>query len=69
MGQMLRADLADRSAQDVLVLFSMIIGEAVDEGLIGSNLCRRRRISFGERPERPYAATDEVDALAGRMTP
>jgi hypothetical protein len=69
VNKMLRADLADKSAQDVLVLFSMIIGEAVDEGIIGSNPCRRLRISFGERPERPYAATDEVDALAGRMTP
>ena len=33
----LRTDLADKSAQDVLVLFSMIIGEAVDEGIIASN--------------------------------
>lgn len=48
----LRVDLADTSARDVLVLFSMIIGEAVDEGLIASNPCRRLRISFGERPER-----------------
>jgi integrase len=69
VNKMLRTDLADKSAQDVLVLFSMVIGEAVDEGIIASNPCRRLRISFGERPERPYAATDEVDALAGRMTP
>jgi integrase len=69
VNKMLRANLADRSAQDVLVLFSMIIGEAVDEGIIASNPCRRLRISFGEPPERPHAATDEVDALAGRMTP
>jgi integrase len=65
----LRENMADKSAQDILVLFSMILGEAVDEGLIGSNPCRKLRISFDERPERPHAATDEVDALAGRMSP
>jgi integrase len=65
----LRPNMADKSAQDILVLFSMILGEAVDEGLIGANPCRKLRISFQTRPERPHAATDEVDALAGRMTP
>lgn len=33
------------------------------------NPCRKLRISFDDRPERPHAATDEVDALAGRMSP
>jgi integrase len=65
----LRPNMADKSAQDILVLFSMILGEAVDEGLIGSNPCRKLRISFEDRPERPHATTDEVDALAGRMSP
>lgn len=65
----LRPNMADKSAQDILVLFSMILGEAVDEGLIGANPCRKLRISFEDRPERPHAATDEVDALAGRMSP
>lgn len=65
----LRPNMADKSAQDILVLFSMILGEAVDEGLIGANPCRKLRISFDDRPERPHAATDEVDALAGRMSP
>ncbi|PKW19196.1 tyrosine-type recombinase/integrase [Saccharopolyspora spinosa] len=65
----LRANLADKSAQDILVLFSMILGEAVDEGLIGTNPCRKLRISFDDRPERPHATTDEVDALAGRVAP
>lgn len=65
----LRANLGDKTVQDILILFSMIVGEAVDEGLIGANPCRKLRISFEDRPERPHAATDEVDALAGRMTP
>ncbi|MFD2416581.1 tyrosine-type recombinase/integrase [Amycolatopsis pigmentata] len=65
----LRTKLADKSVQDILVLLSMILGEAVDEGLIGANPCRKLRISFAERPERPHATTDEVDALAGRMAP
>ena len=37
--------------------------------MIGSNPCRKLRISFDNGPERPHAATDEVDALAGRMSP
>ncbi|MGW5053918.1 tyrosine-type recombinase/integrase [Actinokineospora sp. NPDC004072] len=65
----LKAALADKSAKDVLVLFSMILGEAVDEELIAANPCRRLRITFADRPERPHASTDEVDALAGRMPP
>jgi integrase len=65
----LRHKLADKSAKDVLVLFSMILGEAVDEGLIGVSPCRKLRINFDDRPERPHAITDEVDALAGRMEP
>lgn len=65
----LRPNMAEKSAQDILVLFSMILGEAVDEGLIGANPCRKLRISFDDRPERPHAATDEVDALARRMAP
>ncbi|GAA1030674.1 MULTISPECIES: TnsA-like heteromeric transposase endonuclease subunit [Amycolatopsis] len=35
-----RENTADKSAQDILMLFSMIPGEAVDEELIGSNPCR-----------------------------
>jgi integrase len=65
----LRHKLADKSAKDILVLFSMILGEAVDEGLIGANPCRKLRINFDDRPERPHATTGEVDALAGRMQP
>jgi integrase len=65
----LRPNMADKSAQDILVLFSMILGEAVDEGLIGSNPRRKLRINLEDRAERPHATTDEVDALAGRMDP
>lgn len=65
----LRPNMSDKRSQDILVLFSMILGEAVDEGLIGANPCRKLHISFDGRPERPHAATDEVDALAGRMSP
>jgi len=67
VNQTLRATLSDKSCQDILVLFSMILGEAVDEGLIGANPCRRLRITFTKRPERPHATPDEVAALAARM--
>ncbi|MET9232216.1 tyrosine-type recombinase/integrase [Lentzea sp. NPDC003310] len=69
VNKVLRTKLADASARLVVVLFSQIIGEAVDEGLIGSNPCRKLRITFADSPERPHASTDEVDALAGRMHP
>nr|WP_281290412.1 hypothetical protein [Pseudonocardia cypriaca] len=44
----LRRTLSDKSCQDILVLFSMILGEAVDEGLIGTNPCRKLRISVAQ---------------------
>lgn len=65
----LRACLADKSVQDIIILFSTILGEAVDEGLIGANPCRKLRLNFVDSPERPHASGDEVDANAGRMPP
>ncbi|GAA3862683.1 tyrosine-type recombinase/integrase [Saccharothrix violaceirubra] len=64
----LRRSLSDRSVADVVGLLSMILGEAVDEGLIGSNPCRKLRLNAGDQPERPHADADEVTAIAGRMT-
>lgn len=49
------------------MLFSMILGEAVDEGLIGANPCRKLRITFTERPERPHATPDEIVIISARM--
>ncbi|GLZ43626.1 DMT family permease [Actinokineospora sp. NBRC 105648] len=63
----LKPNMAHKSAKDILVLFSMILGEAVDEGLISANPCRKLKITFNDRPERGTATTDEVDALACRM--
>jgi hypothetical protein len=52
----LRRTLSDKSCQDILVLFSMILGEAVDEGLIGTNPCRKLRITeVVSRPCSPSA--------------
>jgi integrase len=63
----LRRTLSDKSCQDILVLFSMILGEAVDEGLIGTNPCRKLRITFTERPERPHATPDDIVIISARM--
>jgi integrase len=63
----LRANLGDKTVQDTLILFSMILGEAVDEGLIPANPCRKLRITFEDPAERPHASADEVDAIAGRV--
>ena len=62
----LRANLADETAENVLILFSMILGEAADEGLIGTNPCRKLHINFEDSAERPHASADQVDAIAGR---
>jgi integrase len=48
-------------------LFSMILSEAVDEGLIGTNPCRKLRLTFDDCSERPHASADEIDAIAGRV--
>ena len=64
----LRRSLSERSVADVVGLLSMILGEAVDEGLIGSNPCRRLRLNSGDQPERPHADPDEVTALAERAS-
>ncbi|MGO1056462.1 hypothetical protein [Crossiella sp. CA198] len=69
MNKKLRPALADKSAKDILGLFSAICGEAADEQLIGPNPCRKLRINFGHRPERTYAITHEIDTLAGRKEP
>lgn len=63
----LRKNLADRSVKDVVVLFSMILSEAVDEGLIGANPCRKLRLAFEDCSERLHASADEIDAIAGRV--
>ncbi|MBB5960473.1 integrase [Saccharothrix tamanrassetensis] len=68
MGQELRRSLSERSVADIVGLLSMILGEAVDEGLIGSNPCRRLRLNSGDQPERPHADPDEVTTLAGRVS-
>ena len=67
VNKILRPNMSDDTAQDILILFLMILGEAVDEGLIGANPCRKLRISFDDASERPHASADEVDAVAGRV--
>ena len=46
----LRRTLAEKSVADVAGLLSMILGEAVDEGLIGANPCRKLRINTTHAP-------------------
>jgi integrase len=65
----LRRTLAERSVADVAGLFSMILGEAVDEGLLGANPCRKLRINTSGCAERPHASAEEVTALASRVSP
>lgn len=62
----LRGSLAEATVVDVVSLLSMILGEAVDEGLIPSNPCRRLRIRSGDPGERPHAGPGDVRTLSGR---
>jgi integrase len=65
----LRGTLSERSVGDVAGLLSMVLGEAVEEGLLGANPCRKLRTNTGYRPERPHACPDEVATLARRVSP
>jgi integrase len=60
--------LAESTVKDVVTLWLMILGEAVDEGLIGANQCRRLRINF-DHEERPHARAEQVPVLACRARP
>ncbi|MFC4857381.1 site-specific integrase [Actinophytocola glycyrrhizae] len=62
----LRRSLAEPTVQDVVSLFSTIMNEAVDEGLIAANPCRRLRINTGAGDERPVATPEQVSMIAGR---
>jgi integrase len=47
----------------------MILGEAVDDGLLSANPCRKLRINTAHRPERPHATPAEVATLGTRVSP
>lgn len=53
---------------DVVSLLSTIFNEAVDEGLIGANPCRRLRLNAGEQAERPHASVAQIPVLTARAS-
>ncbi|WP_306750848.1 tyrosine-type recombinase/integrase [Saccharothrix yanglingensis] len=59
--------MGERSVADIVGLLSRILGEAVDEGLIGSNPCRKLRLTTGDHPERPHATAGQIAGLAARV--
>lgn len=65
----LRRSLAEPTVIDVVSLLSMLLGEAVEEGLIATNPCRRLRLTVRGRAERPHALPDQVTDLARRESP
>jgi hypothetical protein len=64
----LHTRLADSSVRDVLSLLSMLLREAVADRRIPFNPCHGVRTATGARPERPYATTGQILAIADRMT-
>jgi len=64
----LRRRLADSTVADVVSLLSMMLGEAVEEGLIGANPCRKLRINL-TGVERPHAQPEQISRIADRCSP
>ncbi len=62
----MRRSLAEATVMDVVLLLSTIFNEAVDEGLIGANPCRRLRITTGSQAERPIATATQVALIVAR---
>lgn len=63
----LRTRLAPATVSDVVTLLSMLLGEAVEEDLIGSNPCRRLRIGAGDFRERQIAQAWQVRRITQRL--
>jgi integrase len=60
----LRRNLAERTVADIVFLLSTLMSEAIDEGLIGNNPCRKLRINVGEHTERATLTATQVGMLA-----
>lgn len=60
----LRRNLAERTVADIVFLLSTLMSEAIDEGLIGNNPCRKLRINIGEHTERATLTAPQVEMLA-----
>jgi integrase len=65
----LRHTLAESTVADVATLLSMLLGEAVEEGLIAANPCRKLRINTNGNPERPHAQPWQVQRIVQRCRP
>jgi integrase len=65
----LRRKLAEPTVADVASLLSTILGDAVEEGMIGASPCRKLRTHSGDQSERPHASPVQVLRIAERCTP
>ena len=63
----LNTTLAPRSVADVVMVLSLVLGEAVEDRRISHNPCRGVRVAAGPRPERPVATPAQVHAIAARI--
>lgn len=60
---------APSTVSSILSLMSSIMNEAVEERRISHNPCRRLRNGAPPRPERPWATSEQVAAIAARLDP
>jgi integrase len=65
----LRRHLSDATTADVIILFSMILREAVEEDLIGANPCRRLGLRLTPSERRAVATPWQVDRISRRCGP
>lgn len=65
----LRKRLAHSTLRDAVILLSMILGDALEDGLITTSPCRKLRL--GTEPPRTYetATPAEVEHIAARCSP
>ncbi len=62
----LRRDLSDTTVTDIVTLLSMILSEAVEEELIGSNPCRRLKVTLNPAEPREIATHWQLHRIAQR---
>lgn len=64
----LRKRLAVTTVRDVVIILSMVLGEAVEEGLITLSPCRKLRLGTAEPREYATATPAQIERIAARCT-
>jgi integrase len=63
----LKTTLARRSTEDVLMVASLVLREAVEDGRIPYNPARGVKVGGAESPERPHATAHQITQIVARI--